>query len=517
MRERSWSERQGRQFEHGSAGDARSVWSTPKRAGWGLSYAGIQSHAMPLLPSSPHNRQRLVVYSALAVVVVGLLISTTLARRHQASGLESNWMRHDWEAEPSVQLLRDYVRIDTSEKTGNELAGARWLADRLAEAGVRAHVEQLGQRHANLWAILPGENPRALVLHSHIDVADIEHPELWKHPPFEAAYDPPWVFGRGVFDMKSVTIAQLMAFIHLKKSGRPLRRTVILLATAGEEAGHSELGVRWLLREHPELSSRFWTVLTEGGIVEASSLDRIKYWGIEFAQKQFADGVACAASEERLQDLHDDLVERLHPSSPLRVPKETRIALASYAGSRTYPRLTRLMSRPDAVACDLEAFRTLPEYIQSMFRDELVPFPVEKDPAGGFELPFKVHLLPGSSLEEALARLLPRWLTTGTSVSVAPALGASHGSPVDSPVMAALQATIRSEFPGVDVGPYLVPWSATDSRFFREAGIPSYGFSPFLILSTDTYDVDGVNERMAMPGFVRGVRLYRDAVQRIAN
>ena len=71
--------------------------------------------------------------------------------------------------------------------------------------------------------------------------------------------------------------------------------------------------------------------------------------------------------------------------------------------------------------------------------------------------------------------------------------------------------------PGARVGPHLLPWTATDSRFFRQAGVPSYGFSPFLIFATDTYRVDTVNERIALPGYVDGVRIYRDVVRRLVN
>jgi acetylornithine deacetylase/succinyl-diaminopimelate desuccinylase-like protein len=60
-----------------------------------------------------------------------------------------------------------------------------------------------------------------------------------------------------------------------------------------------------------------------------------------------------------------------------------------------------------------------------------------------------------------------------------------------------------------------ITWSATDSRFFRTAGIPSYGFSPFLIMNTDTLQVDQANERFAVPAFADGVALYRQLVRRL--
>ena len=63
----------------------------------------------------------------------------------------------------------------------------------------------------------------------------------------------------------------------------------------------------------------------------------------------------------------------------------------------------------------------------------------------------------------------------------------------------------------------LPAWVATDARFFREAGIPSYGFSPFLILSSDSMKMKGKNERMAAPSFVAGVELYRGLVEQLVE
>ena len=58
-------------------------------------------------------------------------------------------------------MLQEYVRIDTTPTTGSELAGARFLAERLEAAGLEAHIERLGERGANLWAILEGRRSEA--------------------------------------------------------------------------------------------------------------------------------------------------------------------------------------------------------------------------------------------------------------------------------------------------------------------------------------------------------------------
>ena len=96
-------------------------------------------------------------------------------------------------------------------------------------------------------------------------------------------------------------------------------------------------------------------------------------------------------------------------------------------------------------------------------------------------------------------------------------LGARTPSPVDSADFRALERVIAEAYPETAVGPYFLPWTATDSRFFRAAGIPSYGFSPFLITVTDTMGIARANERMPMPGFVEGVAIYRKLIRRLAG
>ncbi len=67
------------------------------------------------------------------------------------------------------------------------------------------------------------------------------------------------------------------------------------------------------------------------------------------------------------------------------------------------------------------------------------------------------------------------------------------------------------------MGGIFLPWTVTDSRYFREHGIPSYGFSPFLFFSTDTVRVDRLNERIPLPGFISGLEIYSQLVLRLVT
>jgi len=461
---------------------------------------------------------RIALYTSLVLAGLAAWAFVRALDRPLQRFASDRWREVDYPSLPEVKLLQEYVRIDTSEATGSEVEGARFLVRQLEAAGIPAQLEILDGKHANVYARLEGADPRPLVLHNHIDVSAVD-PEEWFHPPFEAHIEVPWMYGRGVFDMKSVAIAQLLAMIDLKKSGAPLKRSVLFLATSSEERG-SRLGVRRIIQLHPEMVRGFWAVLTEGGAVEARTREEIKYWGTELAQKRFVDVTVCGSDRQHLEDLRQLLIERIdrgYPEIPVRVTPEVRAYLQSYGPTRDREDFREMLARPDETIRDPAAFRKLPSYIRSLFRAEAVPFSPSEAPGGGFELLIKLHLLPGQELHEVMADLLPPWLIWGLEMTVDDPATARHGSPLDHPAFTGIQEVLDERHPDAPKGPWFLPWTATDSRFFRAVGVPSYGFSPFLIMNTDTLQVDKANERFALPAFVDGVHLYKDVVRRLVG
>jgi len=483
--------------------------------------------------AAPTAAERLVRNSAraalyVALVATGLALKLLLVLAHppapaemgRIDKLQNLWSGIDFIALPEVQLLREYVGIDTSEPDANELPGAEFLATHLAAAGLTPHIERLAGGRANLWAFVEGEDPRAIVLAGHLDVEPAESSEGWDFPPFGGVINGPWMYGRGIYDMKSLTIAQLLATIDVArdsaKRGRRPRRSLLFLATSGEEAG-SETGTRWILRAHPELVARMGVVLTEGGVVEANAADEIKYWGIEFAQKRFTEITFCGADAGKLRALRADIQANnaTDPTTPVSPP--VALFLSHYAQTRGLGSFQSWLGNPESTLRNRPVFDSLTPFMKALFRNELAAFPVEEDPAGGYRMRVFAHLLPEADRDAVLAELLPESLTLGTTFHVGEDLGGHTPSPVDSADFRLLQSGVAEAFPETVVGPYFLPWTATDSRFYRAAGIPSYGFSPFLLVVTDTMGIAHANERMQLPGFVQGVALYRQLVRELAE
>lgn len=478
--------------------------------------ASLRLKAAPRLHRPNRAAARIALYSSLALTVLLAVVSVQGLRSLDLGSVEMGWdPRQPYDRMEEVLLLQDYLRVDTTPQTGSELAGAQYLASILEREGIPYEVIDMGDRKANLVAVLEGDSDQALVLHSHIDVDPITEPDQWLYPPFSGRMQPPWIFGRGAFDMKSVAIAQLKALIELKRSGVRPRRSVLLLATSGEETGSVE-GTAWLLRERADLLTGSWGVLTEGGVVEARRTDDIKYWGTETGQKRFVRLLACSPSKERLETLAEDLLSGGQPGHPLRVTPPVAEFLRFYASTRDLPAHRELLAHPEQVITDLERFHQLAEYQQGLFRDEVSAFPIDEN-GHGYELPISLALLPDTEVDEALLRLMPDWATEGVQIVRLPDDGPPPSSPIDHPIFTTIAAVLESRFGTVPNGPFFQSRSTNDSRLFRSHGIPSYGFSPFLVLSTETMGVGGINESIALPAYVQGVELYVELVQRLAS
>ena len=71
--------------------------------------------------------------------------------------------------------------------------------------------------------------------------------------------------------------------------------------------------------------------------------------------------------------------------------------------------------------------------------------------------------------------------------------------------MDAIRRMAATELAGAPVVPSVIP-GFTDSHYFRERGIGSYGFLPFVLSEDDERTVHGVNERISVENLRDGIR-----------
>lgn len=167
-----------------------------------------------------------------------------------------------------VELEQDLVRIPSvntgAMPTGNETPVAEYVRDWLGNEGISSEILARDAERGNIIAVYPGDLPRTrLMLMSHTDVVPVEEAEKWEHEPFGAEVLRGRVYGRGASDCKALLTSQMMAMAVLKRNGVRLRHGLRLASGADEEHG-GRWGFGWLADNHPEsLESDF--AVNEGG------------------------------------------------------------------------------------------------------------------------------------------------------------------------------------------------------------------------------------------------------------
>ena len=218
-----------------------------------------------------------------------------------------------------TRLLQQYVAIDTSNPPGNTTKAADFLASILEREGIPVTRYESAPGKAILYArlkatVTPASGKAILLLH-HMDVVPADRAQ-WKTDPFTPTIQGGDLWGRGSMDMKGQAVAQLVAFLMLKRQNAPRTRDVILMAEPDEEVGGA-LGARWMIANHyAELDPEY--VIDEGGFGSTDLFAPNKMvYGISVAEKKIvwlklrAEGVAGHGSQPTDTNPNDRLVRAL--------------------------------------------------------------------------------------------------------------------------------------------------------------------------------------------------------------
>ncbi|MFW6195165.1 MAG: M20 family metallopeptidase [Chloroflexota bacterium] len=168
-----------------------------------------------------------------------------------------------------VELEQSLVRIPSVNTgfmpTGNETQVAEFVRDWLSREGISSEILARDPERGNIVAVWPGEQHEKtrLMFMSHTDVVPVEDITKWSYEPFAAEISGGRIYGRGASDCKALLTSQLMAMAIMKRNGARLDHGLRLVSGADEEHG-GRWGFGWLADHHPEaLESEF--AVNEGG------------------------------------------------------------------------------------------------------------------------------------------------------------------------------------------------------------------------------------------------------------
>jgi acetylornithine deacetylase/succinyl-diaminopimelate desuccinylase-like protein len=436
------------------------------------------------------------------------------------------------------QLARDIfkqlIEINTTDSVGNVTTAAEAMAKRLRDGGFAdgdIKIAGPNERKKNLVARFRGTGKRKPVLFiGHLDVVEALRSD-WTTDPFEFIEKDGYFYGRGTEDMKEGDALLVTNFIRLKKEGYLPDRDLILALTADEEGGSSN-GVDWLLREHRDWIDAEYCINLDGGEFEKDK-DKRLLAGIQASEKVYLDfkfeslnpgGHSSVPSPDNaIYHLAGALARLQSFSFPLEVNEITR----SYFERNAAMESGQLAQDMKAIAKqppDPAAVRRLSEV--AYYTSRLHTTCVATMLSGGHApnaLPqtaranVNCRIFPGEDPEEvhkALERVsndpkvkisvVAQLTPDGKVVPVVPV----PPSPLLPEVTQAMERVLGAVWPGV---PLVATMStgATDGKYTRIAGIPTYGISCMFFDKNDNRE-HGKDERVGVQDFYDGVNFnYR--------
>jgi acetylornithine deacetylase/succinyl-diaminopimelate desuccinylase-like protein len=451
-------------------------------------------------------------------------------------------------ADPTAELLRELIRIDTSNPPGNESKIAEFLKSKLAPLGFQIDIYPTPEPgKAHFIARLKGDgSKRPILLAAHADVVGVER-EKWSVDPFAGVEKDGAILGRGAIDFKGGLAVFAEAVIKLAQSKVPLARDVIFLSEADEEGG--KYNTTWLAREHwDKMDCEF--ALNEGGWIMKNLDGSVRYVSISTADKAAVSLLLTATGESTHSSMPrpDNAIFTLAKAMAKIADYDTQVKLndstreffttlekTSKPPMSTYfhnlvnskdPALVKQADREiskDPLLHAIMRNTIAPVLLNAGFRGNVIP--------GSAEATLNFRVIPGTNVEELISEVQavvndPRVKVTSAMGKGMPGGAATYASMMntamrmkpsstDSVLFRTLVGEANRVFPGVPVTTYLFQ-AGTDAGAWRSRGIPVYGIYPYPISPDELTRMHGNDERVSIKSLQEGTDLIYNTLLKVA-
>lgn len=440
-----------------------------------------------------------------------------------------DWSKINDEAMRHFQAL---VRIDSTDPPGNETKVVEYVKQVLDAEGIPSVVVAKDPARANIIARLKGNgSKRPLLIMGHSDTVKVDPPK-WIFPPFSAARDGGYVYGRGTLDDKSDLMAALITMLMLKRSNVPLDRDVIFVSEAGEEAATAP-GIEFLVNEHwSEIEAEI--CLAESGGVRRRGGKPI-FATVETTEKQpraarlvvkgpaghgsnplqtnailhlarAVDKVASWEPPTRFNDTTRSYFEKLaNVSSP-----EDAARYKGLFDSRKAPEIRQYFAKNEPATYSALHTSISPNIIQAGYQVNVIPSEAEAT--------LDIRALPDENISAFYDMM--RKVISDPVVELVPDTrnqrpGAAP-SRIDSDAYHSLEAAYKTVY-GVTTLPFMSN-GATDMAFLRAKGVQCYGVGAMRDEEDGAkgFGAHSDQERILEEAVYKHVQFFREAVTSIA-
>ncbi|XP_006659580.1 aminoacylase-1 [Oryza brachyantha] len=401
-----------------------------------------------------------------------------------------------------ISRFQEYLRIDTAQPAPDYAAAVAFLRGQADAAGLEASTLELVAGKPLLLLRWPGRRPSlpSVLLNSHTDVVPSE-PHKWEHPPFSAALDEASgrIYARGSQDMKCVGMQYLEAIRRLRSAGFIPDRDIYLTFVPDEEIGGHD-GVEAFVKSTEFKEMNVGLVLDEG-LPSLGEEYRVFYgerspWWLTIKAKG-APGHGA----------------KLYDGSAMENLMKSVEAIRKFRTSQFDLVKSGAKAEGDVVSVNF-AYLKAGTPTPTGFVMNLQPSEAE--------IGLDIRLPPGVHIEAMERRLAEEWAPSSRNLtfefkqkaSVLDKFGKPAVTPADSsnswwPLLE--EAVKRA---GGKLGkPEIFP-ASTDARYFREIGLPAFGFSPMANTPILLHDH---NEFLSKDEYLKGIGIYESIIRTLAT
>lgn len=439
---------------------------------------------------------------------------------------------------PAQQLARDIfkelIEINTTDTpAGNVTTAAEAMAARFRTAGFpEADIKVLGPvpNKGNLVVRLRGRGQgKPILFIGHLDVVQALRQD-WSMDPFKLNEIDGYFYGRGTMDIKDGDAIFIANFIRLKQEGWIPSRDLILALTADEEGGQYN-GADWLAKNHRDLIDAEYCLNTDAGGFESKSGKRFLV-GIQTSEKNYVDFRLEVKSNggHSSRPVPDNAIYHLSAGLnrlaayefPVELNETTRGFFehsADLQDPQTAGDFRAIAKNPQ----DANAARRLSQqsyYLNALLRTTCVATRLEAGHANN-ALPqtaaanVNCRMLPSDSLQHVQDTLKRVLADDRISVSVVGEAIPAPASPINPTIMQKLQELSTRLYGPLPVVP-VMDAGASDSKYLRIAGIPTYGV-PGMFTDVDDNRAHGKDERLRVKDFYDGLEFYYQFIKKLVE
>lgn len=384
---------------------------------------------------------------------------------------------------------------------------------------------------AYLVATWKGSDPalKPVVFSGHIDVVEAD-PKDWERDPFTPIVENGYLFGRGSIDMKTSAALTTASLIELRRSGYKPRRTIILAFSGDEE---TTMKTSKILAQKLAGSELVINIDGGGGTLDEST-GKPTLWGWDGAEKTYNDyklTITDPGGHSSAPRAVNAIVEMSRALAKIgayhfktEVNPVTKAAFEGVAKTKRDPKLAAAMRAFAANPADEDAAAVLradpaqvgkisttcvPTMVQGGHAQNALPQSVTAN--------INCRIFPGHSREEIRQEL--ERVVGMPNVKIVDVTGdestASPASPLRPDFVAAVNKAMGKAHPGIPVVPVQAS-GASDSMWFRAAGVDSYGASPVFVKDSDDF-AHGLNERIPLSNIAPGVVYYLTLIPELSK